>query len=89
MNHQPDSADMDVRQKALFEKARKGVIKFLDDKGQATLAELHDYSLNRYLIQHQAFSRLMETLVNEKLVEYDFTKDVATVTEAGKKFVAA
>ncbi len=76
------------RQKAHFERARKGVLKFLNDKGgQLPLAELHDYSLNKFLIQHQAFSRLMESLVDEKLVTYDFKEDAAEITEAGRNLI--
>ena len=79
--------ELQEQKKALFEKARKGVLKFLNEKGgQSSLGDLHDFSLNRYLIQHQAFSQLMETLVEQKLVEYDFEKDLAAITEAGRDF---
>ena len=78
------------KQLAHFERAKKGVLKFLNEKGGAlSLADMHDYSLNKFLIQHQAFSRMMETLVEAKLVEYDFEKDLATLTEEGKKFAAS
>lgn len=77
------------RQKAHFERARKGVVKFLIEKGgQLPLEDLHDYSLNRYLIQHQAFSRLMESLVEEKLVEFDFKDSLATATQHGRDWLA-
>ena len=51
------------------------------------MGELHDYSLNKYLIQHQSFSRMMETFVDEKLVDFDYTTHAVTLTEAGKKFI--
>ena len=80
--------EMEKKQKELFEKARRGVLKFLQEKGGASqLAEMHDFSMNRYLVQHQAFSQLMETLVDEHLVEYDFAKGLATLTDAGRKFI--
>ena len=75
------------KQKAHFEKARKGVLKYLAEKGgQLNMTELHDYSLNRYLIQHQGFSRMMETFVNEGLVKYDEANMMTTITEAGRSF---
>lgn len=78
----------DEKQKAFFERARKGVLKFLNEKGgQLPMGELHDYSLNKYLIQHQSFSRMMETFVDEKLVDFDYTTHAVTLTEAGKKFI--
>ena len=81
--------EMEKRQKELVEKARRGVLKFVQDKGgTADLGEMHDFSMNRYLIQHQAFSQLMETLVDAKLVEFDFGKNVATLTDAGQNFIA-
>lgn len=82
------SNTMEEKQKALLERARKGIVQFLQEKGgKLSLAELHDYSLNKYFIQHQGFSKLMETLVADKLLEYDFEKDAATLTEKGGKFV--
>ena len=80
---------MDEKQKQVFDKARKGVLKYLVEKGgKLNMGELHDYSMNKYFIQHQGFSRMMETFVDEGLVEYDpLTQDTA-ITEAGKKFVS-
>ena len=79
---------MEEKQKALVERARKGLLKFLQDEGvKISLSALHDYSLNKFFIQHQGFSRLMEGLVEEKLLEYDFQKEEATLTEAGRKFI--
>ena len=75
------------KQQAHFERAKKGILKFLNENGGALpLAQMHDHSLNKYLIQHQGFSRMMETLVEEKLVEYDFEKDLATLTDLGRTF---
>ncbi len=86
----PNPQDVQAKQQAHFEKARKALLKFLNEKGGTLpLADLHDYSLNRYFVQHQAFSRLMETLVDEKLVDYDFAKVEATITPTGKTFAAS
>ena len=72
-----------------FERARKGVLAFLTEKGgMLSLAEMHDYSMNKFLIQHQGFSRMMESFVGEGLVEYDYAKDEVRLTEAGKKFAS-
>ncbi len=87
--NQPAANQQNEKQQAHFERAKKGILKFLNEKGVALpLAEMHEYSLNKYLIQHQGFSRMMETLVEEKLVEYDFEKDRATLTAAGRTFAA-
>lgn len=80
---------MDDKQKAFFEKARRGVLKHLQEKGgRLPLAELHDYSMNKFLIQHQRFSEMMETFVNEKLVAYDFAADIAQLTDQGREFLS-
>lgn len=87
MSSNPD--EMAQKQKALFEKARKGVLKFLCDKGgKLNMGELHDFSMNRYLIQHQGFSRMMETFVDEGLVEYDHLTQDTAITEAGRRLVS-
>ena len=78
----------DDKQKAFLERARKGILQHLNERGgKLTLSELHDFSLNKYLIQHQSFSAMMETFVNEGLVEYDFVTQETALTEAGKNFI--
>jgi hypothetical protein len=78
------------RQKAFFEKARKGVLTWLAkrDGASATLGDLHDHSSERYLIAHQGFSKMMESFVDEKLVDYDRATMTATLTDAGRAFIA-
>jgi len=78
------------RQKAFFEKARKGVLAWLAkrDGAAATLGEMHDHSSERYLIAHQGFSKMMESFVDEKLVDYDRDSMTATLTDAGRRFIA-
>lgn len=78
------------RQKAYFEKARKGVLTWLSkrDGAAATLGEMHDHSSERFLIAHQGFSKMMESFVGEGLVAYDQATMTATLTEAGRQFIA-
>jgi hypothetical protein len=77
------------RQKAFFEKARKGVLTWLAkrDGASATLGEMHDHSSERYLIAHQGFSKMMESFVAESLVDYDERTMTATLTDAGRAFI--
>ena len=79
------------RQKAFFEKARKGVLTWLAKRegGSATLREMHDHSSERYLIAHQGFSKMMESFVAEKLIDYDEGTMTATLTDAGRVFTAS
>lgn len=78
------------RQKAHFERARKGVLTWLSQREgtAATLAEMHTYSGERFLIVHQGFSKMMESFVGEGLVAYDQATMTATLTEAGRRFIA-
>jgi hypothetical protein len=78
------------RQKAYFERARKGMLTWLSKRegAAATLAEMHDHSSERFLIAHQGFSKMMESFVAEGLVDYDESTRMVTLTEAGRRFVA-
>jgi len=78
------------RQKAYFEKARKGVLAWLAkrDGASATLSEMHAHSSERYLITHPGFSRMMESFVAESLVDDDDGTMTATLTDAGREFIA-
>jgi len=80
----------DERQKAYFEKARKGVLAWMAgrDGGAATLAEMHEYSSSKFLIAHQGFSKMMESFVDGGLVAYDAGTGSAALTEAGRTFIA-
>ena len=84
MNEQEKEAKI----KEYFEKARKGVLKYLDSNGGSLpLDKLHEYSLKTYLIQHQKFSQMMEAFVDEHLTEYDAVEGLFTITEKGKEFI--
>ncbi len=82
--------DQEAKFKEFFEKARKGVLKHLESKGgMLGMSALHDYSLNTYMIQHQRFSIMMESFVNEGLVIFDDASSEVIITDAGKAFCSA
>jgi hypothetical protein len=78
------------RQKAFFEKARKGVLAWLAQRegASATLGDMHQHSSERFLVAHQGFSKMMESFVAEKLIDYDRDTMTATLTDAGREFIA-
>jgi hypothetical protein len=78
------------RQKVYFERARKGVLTWLSkrENASATLAEMHDHSAERFLIAHQGFSKMMESFVDEGLVDCDVNTRTATLSDAGRQFIA-
>lgn len=80
----------DERQKAYFERARKGVLSWLSQQpgAAASLGDMHEHSSGKFLIAHQGFSKMMESFVGEGLVEYDEATRTATLTEAGRRFIA-
>ena len=83
-----EDPNKETKLKEFFERARKGVLKHLNDKGGLLpMAELHDYSLKTYLIQHQRFSIMMETFVNEGLAIYDEASGDVIITDKGKGFI--
>ena len=78
----------ETKLKEFFERARKGVLKHLNDRGGLLpMADLHDHSLNTYLIQHQRFSIMMESFVNEGLVTFDDATQDVLITDKGKEFI--
>lgn len=88
MNEQAGDQEKEEKFKELFERARKGVLKHLDEKGGTLpMGEMHEYSLNTYFIQHQRFSQMMETFVSEDLVDYDDATQISIITEKGKEFI--
>ena len=78
------------RQKAYFERARKGLLAWLAKRegAAATLGDMHEHSSERFLIAHQGFSKMMESFVAEGLVDYDEAARTATLTDAGRRFIA-
>lgn len=68
-----------------FERTRRAVLKLIDDKGgTASLAEMHDYSERKYFIGHKRFSDLMETLLDESLIDFDHASGQAHITDNGR-----
>ena len=89
MNSNPQISEEEKikKQQAFFERARKGILAYVAEKGgKLTLGELHEFSMNKYLIQHQSFSRMMETFVGEDLVFYDGETQETIITDKGKAF---
>jgi hypothetical protein len=67
--------------------ARRGILKFLDEKGGSVpIAMLHGHSKLMYGVAHQAFSQLMEGLVGDGLVTY--SDDTFHITDKGRAELA-
>jgi hypothetical protein len=78
------------KQRAHFERTKKGVLRWLAEQGgSATLADMHEYSSSKFLVAHQGFSKLMESCVEEALVDYDRASNTASLTDAGRAFAGA
>lgn len=83
------SANLDEKQKALLERAGKGLLKHLIEQGgTVALGDLHAFSERRFFIAHQAFSRLMEDLTARGLVDFNWDTRAATITDAGRAAAA-
>lgn len=73
------------RQAAHWTRTREGVLRFVhESSGSATLRALHDYSEQTFFVAHVQFSKLMEELTDEGLLDYDHDTATATITEAGR-----
>ena len=65
-------------------KARLGLLRFvLQNERCVDLASLHKYSEMRYLIGHKAFSDLMEEMVEDGVLHFDWDENTAHLTEKG------
>jgi hypothetical protein len=85
MDQTPEALE---KQRLFFERARQGVLQHLNAQGgKLNMSELHEYSLKKYLIQHQRFSQMMESFVSEQLVEFDWGTQDVTLTDAGRTFI--
>ena len=60
----------------------------MEKGGKLNMGELHEHSMTKYFIQHQRFSMMMETFVNEGLVDYDYATQVVTLSELGQQFLS-
>lgn len=78
------------KQRAYFERTKKGLLRWLADKGGSSpLSDLHDYSERKFLVAHQGFSKLMEACVAESLVAYDRASGIASLTDTGRTFATS
>ncbi len=72
-----------------LERTRRGVLKFIQDRGgTAGLAAVHEHSEMRYFIGHQKFSKMLEGLVSEGLIDYSHADNLARITSAGEDYIA-
>lgn len=82
-----DPQNLTDQQKALMDRAKRGILAYLLAGGGArSVSDLHDYSMNKFFIQHQRFSQLMEQCVDEGFLEYDQVQQTLSLTESGRKF---
>lgn len=85
---EPTEEEKAAKLREFFEKARKGVLRHIAEKGgKLSMGEMHEYSMKKYFIQHQRFSQMMETFVDENLIDYDPGTGIATLTAKGNEFI--
>lgn len=77
------------RQQKAIERAKRGTLQFLVDAGGGgELGEMHDHSERRYFVAHRGFSRLMEGLTDDGLVDFDHATGHAEITQAGRDYLS-
>ena len=82
----PESSDAEAKAARHFERTRRAVLRFIDEQGGvAGLADMHDYSERKYFIGHRRFSDLMETLLEDALIDYDHGAGEARITDKGRE----
>ena len=66
-------------------KAKLGLLRFISEKeGVVDLATLHTHSEMKYFIGHKSFSDLMEEMVEEESLKFDWENSLAHLTEKGR-----
>ena len=81
-----ESSDAEAKAARHFERTRRAVLRFIDEQGgMAGLADMHDYSERKYFIGHRRFSDLMETLLEDALIDYDHGSGEARITDKGRE----
>ena len=66
-------------------KAKLGLLRLISEKeGVVDLATLHTHSEMRYFIGHKSFSDLMEEMVEEEFLNFDWENSLAHLTEKGR-----
>lgn len=89
-SHTPPSAQAaaespEERQARHWARTRAGLLRFVDEQGgSATLRQLHEYSERTFFVAHVQFSKMMEELTDEALLDYDQDTATASLTDAGR-----
>lgn len=84
------SAADEEKQRRFRERARRGVLKYIDEHGGVVgLADVHDYSERKYFIAHKGFSKMMEEFVDEGHIRWDPSQGLATLTDEGRAFMVS
>jgi hypothetical protein len=79
------AASPEARQAAHQARTRLGLLRFVHESGgRATLRALHEHSERTYFVAHMGFSRVMEQLTDEGLLDFDHDTGIATLTDAGR-----
>lgn len=67
---------------------RRGLLAFTKKKGGTiAMRELHTHSLLMFQVTHQAFSQVMEGLVDDGYVTYDAANGTFQLTESGTRWL--
>ena len=62
-----------------------GLLRFISEReGVVDLATLHTHSEMRYFIGHKSFSDLMEEMVEDDFLKFDWENSIAHLTEKGR-----
>lgn len=70
------------------ETVRRGLLTFTRKKGGTIpMRELHTHSLLMFQVTHQAFSQVMEGLVDDGYVTYDPAASAFNLTDAGERWL--
>ena len=78
-----------AKQQEFLERAKKGILEHLNNNGKRLdLVDLHDFSFKKFFIQHQGFSRLIESLVDQKLVDYDYATNSVVINQSGIQYIS-
>ena len=81
--------DAQEKQRLFIERARKGLVKFISDKGTPVdLDMIHDFTFQKFFIQHQALSRLIEGLIEDQLLAHNVETGEFILTDQGKALAA-
>ena len=78
------------KQQEFLGRAYKGILKHLSDAGGTLkMGVLHEYSLNKYFIQHERFSKMLEMFVDKGYVVFDWETQTITLTDTGRNYFSS